>query len=348
MTVVSGQLPVVSKKQECKTGTKTIFIWLLVTVLLLTISLAEGQQQAKILKIGYLSAQADVRGSRGGAHEVVRRELHAIGYVEGKNITFEYRYAGNKLDRLPTLANELARLNVDLILATSIPAALAAKNATKTIPVVFLGSGDPVTLGLVDSLARPGGNITGITSIAEVLAGKRLEILKETLPKLSRVAVFWDPKAPESVQQWKESQQSARELGLQLHSMEIGSADKLESAFHDATKARSVAVAGTHASLFTTNRKRIVDLAAKNRLPAIYSREDFVDSGGLMSYGADRTEPYTRAALMIDKILKGAKPSDLPVEQPTKFELVINLKTAKALGLTIPPIVMMRAERVVK
>jgi putative ABC transport system substrate-binding protein len=211
-----------------------------------------------------------------------------------------------------------------------------------------LGSGDPVALGLVDSLARPGGNITGITSIAEVLAGKRLEILKETLPRLSRVAVFWDPKAPESVQQWKESQLSARELDLQLHSMELSSADKFESAFNEATKARSAAVAGTHASLFTTNQKRIVELAAKSRLPAIYSREDYVDSGGLMSYGADRAESYRRAALMIDKILKGAKPADLPVEQPTKFELVINLKTAKTLGLTIPPIVLMRAERVVK
>jgi putative ABC transport system substrate-binding protein len=216
------------------------------------------------------------------------------------------------------------------------------------IPIVFLASGDPVALGLVDSLARPGGNITGITSIAEVLAGKRLEILKETIPKISRVAVLWNRRAPESVQQWKESQLSARDLGLQLHSMDVSSADKFESAFNEATKARSAAVAGTHASLFTTNRKRIVDLAAKNQLPAIYSREDYVDSGGLMSYGADRAEPYRRAALMIDKILKGAKPADLPVEQPTKFELVINLKAAKALGLTIPPIVLMRAERVVK
>jgi putative ABC transport system substrate-binding protein len=317
-------------------------------VLFVLCSSAEAQQQTKIFKIGYLSAQTGSRGSRGGARELVRQHLHAFGYVEGKNIVFEYRYADNKLDRLPRLADEIVNYKVDLILATSNPAALAAKSATKTIPIVFLGAGDPVALGLVDSLARPGENITGITSIAEVLAGKRLEILKETLPKLSRVAVLWDPRAPESSQQWKESQLAARELGLQLHSMEVSNAEKFESAFDETAKARSTALVGTHASLFTTNQKRLVELAAKNRLPAIYSREDYVDGGGLMSYGADRVEPYRRAALMIDKILKGAKPADLPVEQPTKFELVINLKTASTLGLKIPPVVLMRADRVIK
>jgi putative tryptophan/tyrosine transport system substrate-binding protein len=318
---------------------------LLVTLAFASVHLAKAQQQAKVAKIGWLGVRP--AASDPGPEEF-GRELRALGYVEGKNIVFEYRSADDKLDRLPALAEELVRLKVDVLLASTTPAAVAAKNATRTIPIVFYGGFDPVALGLVDSLARPGGNLTGTTSIAEVLSGKRLEILKETLPKLSRVAVFWDPKAPESVQQWKESQLAARELGLQLHSMEISSADKFESAFNEATKVRSAAVAGTHASLFTTNRKRIVDLAAKNRLPAIYSREDYVDSGGLMSYGADRAEPYRRAALMIDKILKGAKPADLPVEQPTKFELVINLKTAQALSLTIPPIVLMRAERVVK
>jgi putative ABC transport system substrate-binding protein len=327
---------------------KWVGCFALVVTLTLFGLVAEAQQPAKLFKIGYLSAQGGRPEARGGAREVVRRELHALGYVEGKNTVFEYRYAYNKLDRLPGLADELVGSKVELLFASSNSAALAAKNATSTIPIVFLGAGDPVGLGLVDSLARPGGNVTGITSIAEVLAGKRLEILKETLPKLSRVAVLWDSGARESVQQWKESQLAARELGLQLHSMEIGTADKFESAFNEATKARSAAVAGTHASLFTTNQKRIVDLAAKNRLPAIYSREDFVDTGGLMSYGADRAEPYKRAALMIDKILKGAKPADLPVEQPTKFELVINLKTAKVLGLTFPSIVLMRAERVIK
>ena len=320
----------------------------LCAVLLAVCSSADAQQQPKNFKIGYLSAQTGSRGSRGGARELVRQHLHALGYVEGKNIIFEYRYAGNRLERLPRLADEIVSHKVDLILATSNPAALAAKNATKTIPIVFLGAGDPVALGLVDSLARPGENITGITSIAEVLAGKRLEILKETIPKLSRVVVLWDPRAPESAQQWKESQLAARELGLQLHSMEVTNADKFESAFDEATKARSTALVGTHASLFTTNQKRITDLAAKNRLPAIYSREDYVDSGGLMSYGADRVEPYRRAASMIDKILKGAKPADLPVEQPTKFELVINLKTAKVIGLVIPPNVLARADRVIR
>ena len=203
-------------------------------------------------------------------------------------------------------------------------------------------------LGLVDSLARPGGNITGFTTISTVLAGKRLELLKETVPKLSRVAVLWDPKAPGSAQQWKESQLQARELGLQLHSMEVSSADKFESAFKEATKARSAALAVTQSPLTSSYQKQIADLATKHRLPAIYPREDFVASGGLMSYGADRAEPYRRVASMVDKILKGTKPADIPVEQPTKFELVINLKTAKALGLTIPPVVMMRAEKVIK
>jgi len=309
---------------------------------------AWAQQSAKIFKIGYFSVQTDSRGSRGGPRQLVRQHLHALGYVEGKNIVFEYRYADNKPGRLPVLADEIVRHKVDLILASSNPAALAAKNTTKTIPIVFLGSGDPVALGLIDSLARPGENITGITSIAEVLAGKRLEVLKETIPKLVRVAVLWNPQSPDSVQQWKESQLAARELGLQLHSMEVSDADKIESAFNEAIKTRSTALAGTHTSPFTTNQKRIVDLAAKNRLPAIYPREDYANTGGLMSYGADRAEPYRRAALMIDKILKGANPADLPVEQPTKFELVINLKTAKQIGLTIPPNLLARADRVIR
>jgi putative tryptophan/tyrosine transport system substrate-binding protein len=305
-------------------------------------------QQARTFKIGYLSAQTDRPERRGGAREVVRRELHILGYMEGKNIVFEYRFADNKLARLPRLAEELVGLHIDLLFASSNSAALAAKKATRTIPIVFLGGGDPVALGLVDSLARPGGNMTGITSIQEMLSGKRLEILKETVSKLSRVAVLWNPRAAETVQQWKESQLSARELGLQLHSMEASSAARLDNAFNDAIKAHSAALAGTHQSLFTSNRKQIVELAAKNRLPAIYTREDYVDSGGLISYGPDRAEPYKRAAIMIDKILKGAKPVDLPVEQPTKFEMIINLKTAKQIGLTIPPNVLARADKVIR
>ncbi|HJU63458.1 MAG TPA: ABC transporter substrate-binding protein, partial [Candidatus Binatia bacterium] len=236
-----------------------------------------------------------------------------------------------------------------VILATSFSEILAAKNATKTIPIVFMTSGDPVAAGVIDSLAHPGGNLTGFTEIAAVLAGKRLELLKETIPKLSRVALLWNPAGePGSLQQWKESQLAARELGLHLHSMEVSSADKYEIAFKEATKARSAALAVTQTALASATRTQIVDLAGKYRLPAIYTRRDFVESGGLMSYGPDRVEPYRRAAVMIDKILKGAKPADLPVEQPTQFELVINLKTAKALELTIPPVVMMRAQKVIK
>jgi putative ABC transport system substrate-binding protein len=201
---------------------------------------------------------------------------------------------------------------------------------------------------LVESLARPGGNITGLTNIAPVLSGKRLELLKETVPKLTRVSVLWDPQNPGSTPQWKESQVAAKELGLQLYSMEVSSADKYESAFKEAKKARNSALAVTLNPLANSNQKRIVDLAAHNRLPAIYARRDYVDSGGLMSYGQDLAADGRDAARLIDKILKGAKPADLPVEQPTKFELVINLKTAKQIGLTIPPNVLARADKVIK
>jgi putative ABC transport system substrate-binding protein len=207
---------------------------------------------------------------------------------------------------------------------------------------------DPVEAGLVDSLSRPGGNITGFTNISAVLVGKRLELLKETVPKLSRLAVLWNPKSSGAAQSWKESQLATRELGLQLHSMEVSSADKFESAFKEAVKAGSTALAVTQHTLFSSNQKRIAKLAAKNRLSSIYYRGDFVDSGGLMSYGADQTEGYQRAAVFVDKILKGAKPADLPVEQPKKFELVINLKTAKQIGLPIPPNVLARADRVIQ
>jgi putative tryptophan/tyrosine transport system substrate-binding protein len=292
--------------------------------------------------------RAQLASSPASSHELLLRAFRELGYVEGKNIVFEARSAEGKLDRFPTLADELVGLKVDVLVTSSTSAALAAKNVARTIPIVFLNVADPVASGLVDSLARPGGNITGITSIDSVLAGKRLELLKETIPKLSRVAVLWNPQDRGSTQQWNESQLSARELGLQLNSMEVSNADKLEDAFKEAVKTLSAALAVTQHPLAASNRRRIVDLATKNRLPAIYSRGDYVTSGGLMSYGRDETEPYRRVASMVDKILKGAKPADLPVEQPTKFELMINLKTAKALGLTIPPIVMMRAEKVIK
>jgi putative ABC transport system substrate-binding protein len=321
-------------------------IFVVLATILATISTAQAQQPAKMPKIGFLTTGSG--SGPGGGFELLRRELRAFGYVDGKNVAFEYRFADNKLDRLPALADELVRLKVDVLLAFSTPTALAAKNATRTIPIVFHNVADPVAVGLVDSFARPGGNVTGFSNIAPVLAGKRLELLKETVPKLSRVAVLWNPQNPGNALNWKESQLPAQELGLQLHSMEVSSSDRYESAFKEVIKARSSALAVMQDPLNVSNRKIIADLAEKNRLPAIYPRRDFVESGGLMSYGPDAVEPFQRAAVMVDKILKGTKPADIPVEQPTKFELVINLKTAKTLGLTIPPLVLMRAEKVVK
>ncbi len=309
-----------------------------------SVHLVEAQQPAKVRKIGWLSPSSAAPAI---TIELFLREFRKLGYVEGKNIDFESRYADDKLDRLPAMAEELVRLKVDVIVVSGSAGTVAAKKTTSTIPIVFLTVPDPVALGLVDSLARPGGNVTGFTTIAEVLAAKRLELLKE-VPKLSRVAVLWNPQSPSSEQQWKESQLSARELGLQLHSMEVSSADKYEGAFKEATKARSAALAVTLHTVANSNQNRIADLATKNRLPAIYPRGDLVASGGLMSDGPDRDEPFRRGAVFVDKILKGAKPADLPVEQPTKFEFIINLKAAKQIGLTIPPNVLARADKVIK
>ena len=307
---------------------------------------AEAQQSTKIPRIGYLTASS--LSASAARIEAFRQGLREIGYVEGKHIVIEYRYAEGKPDRLPALAADLVRLKVDVLIASSTTAALAAKSATRTIPIVFFAPGDPVAAGLVDSLAQPGGNLTGFTQFAAVLAGKRLELLKETIVQLSRVAVLWHPGNPGSEEIWKESQAPARALGLKLHSLEVSSAEHFEGAFLEATKIRSAALAVTLSALITSNRKRIADLAKKNRLPAIYERRDFVESGGLLSYGADQGEPNRRAAVFVDKILKGAKPANLPVEQPTKFELVINLKAAKQIGLTIPPNVLARADRVIR
>ena len=325
---------------------KWVGLFALVVKLTMYGAVVQAQQQVKIPKIGWFSGVS--ASAAPSAFSGVQRELRALGYVEGKNFTFDYRYADNRLDRLPALADELVGLKVDVLIARAPRPALAAKNATKTIPIVFYDLADPVALGLVDSLARPGGNLTGLTIITEVLVGKRLELLKETVPKLSGVAVLWNPQNPGNALQWKESQLQARALGLQLHSMEVSSADRYEGAFKEAIKARSAALAVTPDPLVTSNFKLITDMAVKYRLPAIADRKEFVDNGGLMSYGADHADQDRRVAWMIDKILKGAKPREIPVEQPTKFELVINLKTAKALGLTIPQVVMMRAERVIK
>jgi putative ABC transport system substrate-binding protein len=263
-------------------------------------------------------------------------------------MTIEYRYAQDKLDRLPALADELVKLNVDVIIAPTTVEVRAAMGSTKTIPIVFYNVPDPVRSGLVDSLARPGGNVTGFSTRNALLSGKRLEILKETIPKLTRVAVLWDPQNPASAQQWKDSQQPAQQLGLQLHSMEVSSADKYESAFREAVKMRSGALLVTQSTLNAVNWPKVQELAVKNKLPAIYTREDRVSSGGLMSYAADDTESYQRAAVMLDKLLKGVKPADIPVEQPKKFEFIVNLKAAKQIGLTIPPNVLVRADRVIR
>jgi putative tryptophan/tyrosine transport system substrate-binding protein len=324
---------------------RKVFIGLTLGALLFALyPCAHAQQQARIPKIGWLSTR---RASPIG-REIIVRMLRDLGYVEGKNVAYEYRFADDKLDRLPALADELVRLKVDVLLTPGTPGALALKEATQTIPIVFLDVTDPVAAGLVDSLARPGGNITGFSSIEAVLAGKRLELLKETVSKLSRVAVLWDPRNPASTQEWKESQLAARELGLQLHSMEVSSADKYQNAFKEAIKARSGALVVLSTPLAASNQKQIAELAARNRLPAIYVQGSFVTGGGLMSYGPDRIERYRRVAVFVDKILKGTKPADLPVEQPTKFEFIINLQAAKRIGLTIPPNVLARADKVIR
>ncbi len=305
---------------------------------------AEAQKAGKVYRIGQLSNTSRI----GHRLEAYLQALRDLGYVEGQNIVFEWRFSKRKRDRLPALADELVRLRVDVLFTSSTTATLAAKNATRTIPIVFLSSVDPVAAGLVDNLARPGGNLTGLTHMMPALAGKRLELLKETIPKLSRVAVLWHPGNPGSEQIWKETQLAAPGLGLQLYSMEVTSDDQFEGAFQEATKAGSTALAVTASSLIHSNRTRITGLAIKNRLPTIYVDSRFVRRGGLMSYATDRIEQYRRAATYVDKILKGARPRDLPVEGPTKFELVVNLKTAKALGITILPSILYRADKVIK
>jgi putative tryptophan/tyrosine transport system substrate-binding protein len=305
---------------------------------------SQAQEQTKVRKIGWLGTRP-ASGPESGI-EVLRRELHALGWVEGKNLAIEHRYSEGKLERLPALATELVRLKVDVIYTATTPGVRAAKAATTIIAIVFSTTGDPVLAGTVDSLARPGGNVTGFTMISPVIAGKRLELLKETVPKLSRVAVLWTP--GQSDESWKASQRAGRELGLQIHSVEVSSADQFDNAFKEAVKAGSAALAVTPNPVVNSNRKVITELAAKHRLPAIYPDSRWADADGLMSYGADLSEPYKRVASMIDKILKGTKPADIPVEQPRKFEFMINLKAAKQIGLTIPPEVLARATRIIR
>jgi putative ABC transport system substrate-binding protein len=324
------------------------FLWLVFTILLFIgpeVSL-HAQQTRKFVRIGVLEANSAAVGEQ--RLEALRQGLHDLGHIEGRNLAIETRYADGKLDRIPGLAAELVQLKIDVLVVSSTPGALAAKSATKTIPIIFFGVTDPVGAGLVPSLARPAGNITGLTNVAAVLSGKRLELLKETLPRLSRVAVLWDPKVLGSVPQWKESQLPAKELGIQLHSVEVSSADKYRAAFNTAIAVGSTALAVTLNPLANSNQKQVVSLAANHRLPAIFPRADFVESGGLMSYGPMIAAEGRAAARLVDKVLRGAKPADIPVEQPTKFELVINLKTAKQIGLTIPPTLLARADRVIR
>jgi ABC-type uncharacterized transport system substrate-binding protein len=308
-----------------------------------------AQQPKKVPRIGFLSAvDPAVESTRS---ELFRQALRERGYIEGQNITIEYRYGEGKRDRAPELAAELVRLKVDIIVVSAGDAwILAAKNATKTIPIVIGGAGlDPVEAGYIESLARPGGNVTGVTNLTGELGGKRLELLKEAVPKVARVAVLHDPATSASVHQVKEVLPvAARALGLTIKPWAVRDAEGFERVFAALNKERPDGLYVSLGPLMLANGKRIAGFALKNRLPSIYVRREFVDAGGLMSYGADLADSYRRVAYFVDKILKGAKPADLPVEQPTKFEFIINLKTAKQIGLTIPPNVLARADKVIK
>jgi putative ABC transport system substrate-binding protein len=332
-------------RREEKRMRKSVFWFALYTLLFALSVSSQAQQPERIPRLGFL-----LLGSPSGqssALEAFRQGLRELRYVEGKNIHLEKRYAEGKSDRLPALAAELARLKVDVIIVASALSASAARKATKTIPIVMAGS-DPVGGGLVDSLAQPGGNITGIANPSPELGGKQLELLKEVVPKASRLAVLRNPASPVTVAQLKEIEAAGRSMGVELRILEAQGVHDFDKVFATVKKEGAQALAVLSSAIFTVHRTQLIDLAAKARLPAIYNNTDFVTAGGLMSYGALRSEMWRRAAVLVDKILKGAKPADLPVEQPTKFEFTINLKTAKQIGLTIPPNVLARADRVIK
>jgi putative ABC transport system substrate-binding protein len=324
---------------------------ILVAVVLLAVAvIAEAQQPKKVPRIGYLSGGDAARES--SRAEAIRAALRERGYTEGQNIATEYRYADGNRDWAAELAAELVRLEVDIIVAAGGGLYVqAAKNATKTIPIVMVGQGsDPVEAGFIESLARPGGNITGLTNISRELGGKRLELLKEAVPKVARVAVLYDPTIPGTTREVKEDLPvAARALGLTIQPWEVRAADSFERVFAALNKERpdGLYVPGG-GELIGANGKRIAGFALKSRLPSMYGNREYVNAGGLMYYGADLADSYRRVAYYVDRILKGAKPADLPVEQPTKFELVINLKAAKQIGLTIPPNVLARADKVIK
>ena len=321
---------------------------ILIAVVLLAFRVAvEAQQPKKVPRIGYLSVSSPSAMST--RTEAFRQGLRELGYVEGKNIVIEWRSAEGKRDRLPSLAAELVRLKVDIIVTAGPPATRSAKEATVTIPIVFAQDGDPVASGFVASLARPGGNITGLSTLAPELSGKRLELLKEIVPRLSRVAVLGNSTNPANAQVLKETELAAGVFGVKLQYLDVLDPKDIETAFRAASKGRADAVLMTvSGGVVLSQRTQVVELAAKSRLPAMYIIREYVETGGLMSYGVSLIDLDRRAATYVDKILKGAKPADLPVEQPTKFEFIINLTAAKQIGLTIPPNVLVRADKVIR
>jgi putative ABC transport system substrate-binding protein len=338
----------VKKDMRCeaavKKNEKIVLCTALCSLLFAFCSPVEAQQAKKIPKVGVLrQSSAHVLWTQ---LEAFRQGLRERGYAEGQNINIEYRYAEGEIARLPELADELVRMKVDIIVVSSTPAVLAAKNATRDIPIVFHTIGDPVASGVVASLARPGGNITGLTMGGAELYGKRLELLKETIPKLSRAAVLWNPTSPGIRQNLEATQTAAQSLRLQIQSLEIQNPEDIEPAFETAARAKIGALLITQSPPITTVPKRIVEVAAKQRLPVIYPQAQWPDMGGLMSYGANVEESYRYLASYVDKIFKGSKPAELPVERSRKLELIINLKAAKQIGLTIPPNVLARADKV--
>lgn len=326
---------------------KSILFWLLITILLPTAPVAQAQQPTKIPRIGYLGGTS--AAAYAGRIEAFLQGLGELGYVDGKNILIERRFAQGKPDRLGELAAELVRLKVDILVSAGPAVTRFLKGATSTIPIVMTNEGDPVGSGFVASLARPGGNVTGLSALAPELSGKRLELLKETVPKLSRVAVLGNSTEPSNPQSLKEVELAAGVFGVKVQYLDILSPKDIEIAFRAASKGRSDAVLNLVAgAIAAANRTEIIELAGKNRLPAIYNSAEFVDGGGLMSYAASLTDLSRRAAVYVDKILKGRTPADLPVEQPIRFEFIVNLQAAKQIGLTMPPQVLARADRVIK
>jgi len=317
----------------------------LAVVIMLCGALAEAQQPKKVARICYLGNTVTTSEAN---MKPFRERLREIGYIEGQNVTIDYRYWEGKVERLPVLAAEFVGLNCDVILTSGSEGPQAAKNATKTIPIVMAFGADAVRMGIVADLARPGGNITGLTSISVEILGKRLELLKETVPKLARVAYLWSRTNPDADDQFKEVAAVARFLRVEVQSLAVKGPDDFSGVFETALKRRAQALLFGTGGFFGAHHQRIVDLAAKSRLPGIYPNLQFVDAGGLMYYGEDRAEMFRRAAEVVDKILKGTKPADIPVERPKKFDFVINLKAAKQIGFTVPPEVLARASRIIR